>query len=144
MNTLRYVFGKTLFLTALCMGLALAGCGGGSASSALSSSTGTTTNCASPTPQDPNGCVYVGITDAPGDFLTYTVNVTSLLLTRADGVTVQMLPNAVSVDFAQYSNLTEFLTGISMPPGNYTSGTLPWITAMPTSRYRTAVAMRSR
>lgn len=124
MNTLRYAFGKTLLLTALCMGLALVGCGGGSADNALSSSTGATTNCANPTPQDPTGCVYVSITDAPGDFLTYTVNVASLQLTRADGVTVQMLPNAVSVDFAQYSNLTEFLTGISMPPGNYTSGTI--------------------
>lgn len=120
MNALRYVFSKAGLLPVLCLGLALAGCGGGSTSTASAQ----LTNCAQPTPQDPQGCVYVGITDAPGDFLTYTVNVTSLQLTRADGVVVQMLPNAVSVDFAQYSDLTEFLTGVSMPPGNYTSGTI--------------------
>ncbi|HVC28433.1 MAG TPA: DUF4382 domain-containing protein [Gammaproteobacteria bacterium] len=121
MNTLGSVFGKTLLLITLCMGLALAGCGGGSDSSSNSM---LTTNCANPTPQDAQGCVYVGMTDAPGDFLTYTVNVSALSLTRADGVTVQMLPQSTSVDFAQYSNLTEFLTGVSMPPGNYVSGSI--------------------
>lgn len=120
MNILGYVFARTGLLALLCVGLILAGCGGGDPTSAASAST----NCAAPTQQDPQGCVYVAITDAPGDFLTYTVNVTSLQLTRADGVVVQMLPNAVSVDFAQYSNLTEFLTGVSIPPGNYTSGSI--------------------
>ncbi|HVC37047.1 MAG TPA: DUF4382 domain-containing protein, partial [Gammaproteobacteria bacterium] len=124
MNTLDHVFGKTLLLTTLCLGLALTGCGsGGGASNTLTSGTATT-NCANPTTQDPDGCVYVGMTDAPGDFLTYTVNVTALSLNRADGVTVQMLPQSTSVDFAQYSNLTEFLTGVSMPPGNYVSGSI--------------------
>ena len=123
MNTLGSAFGKTLLLITLCMGLALAGCGGGSNSNSTSSST-VTTNCANPTPQDAQGCVYVGMTDAPGDFLTYTVNVTALSLTRADGVTVQMLPQSTSVDFTQYSNLTEFLTGVSMPPGNYVSSSI--------------------
>ena len=123
MNTVPHVFAKVGWLAALCLGLALTGCGGGAAGSNPSASA-QPTNCAQPTPQDLQGCVYVGVTDAPGDFVTYTVNVTSLELTRADGVTVQVLPNAVSVDFAQYSNLTEFLTGVSMPPGNYTSGTI--------------------
>ncbi|MGB9428603.1 MAG: DUF4382 domain-containing protein [Gammaproteobacteria bacterium] len=121
MSTVHPMFRKVVFLTLLCLGLILAGCGGGNSSTDMTSAN---TNCANPMPQDPQGCVYVSMTDAPGDFLTYTVNVTSLQLTRADGVTVQMLPNAVSVDFAQYSNLTEFLTGVSMPPGNYTSGTI--------------------
>ncbi|MGH8414925.1 MAG: DUF4382 domain-containing protein, partial [Gammaproteobacteria bacterium] len=125
MNSLRYVFGKAIFLTVLCLGLALAGCGGGNSGSTGSTSTGSApANCASPTQQDQQGCVYVSITDAPGDFLTYTVNVTSLSLTRFDGVTVQMLPKSTTVDFAQYSNLTEFLTGVSMPPGKYVSGTI--------------------
>jgi hypothetical protein len=66
----------------------------------------------------------VGITDAPGDFVTYTVGVSSLLLTRQDNTTVQMVPNATTVDFAKYSNLTEFLSGVAMPPGTYTSGTI--------------------
>ena len=121
MNTLGPVFGKTLLLITMCMGLALAGCGGGSDSTSGSTAT---TNCANPTAQDAQGCVYIGMTDAPGDFLTYTVNVTALSLTRADGVTVQMLPQSTSVDFAQYNDLTEFLTGVSMPPGNYISGSI--------------------
>ncbi len=123
MNTLGSWFGKILLLISLCMCLALAGCAGGSDSSSTPGST-TTTNCANPTPQDAQGCVYVAVTDAPGDFLTYTVNVTALSLTRADGVTVQMVPQSTRVDFAQYSNLTEFLTGVSMPPGNYVSGSI--------------------
>jgi Domain of unknown function (DUF4382) len=119
MSTSGFVLGKTLLVTALCMGLALAGCGGNS----TSTSTGTT-DCASPTTQDPNGCVYIAMSDAPGDFITYTVNVRGLSLTRSDGTTVQVLPESTTVDFAQYENLTEFLTGVSMPPGNYVSGTI--------------------
>ncbi|MGH8378563.1 MAG: DUF4382 domain-containing protein, partial [Gammaproteobacteria bacterium] len=121
MNSLRYVFGKAVFLAVLCLGSVLTGCGSGGGTSTASAQP---TNCAQPMPQDAQGCVYVGITDAPGDFLTYTVNVTSLSLTRADGVTVQMLPQSTSVDFAQYNNLTEFLTGVSMPPGQYVSGSI--------------------
>jgi Domain of unknown function (DUF4382) len=122
MNTVSSLYGKTLLLISLCMGMALVGCGGGNDGSTSTSMA--TTNCANPTPQDAQGCVYVAMTDAPGDFLTYTVNVVSLSLTRADGVTVQMVPQSTSVDFAQYSNLTEFLTGVSMPPGNYVSGSI--------------------
>ncbi len=121
MLTSKRVLKNILVVSAISTLLALAGCGGGSDST---TSTSMTTNCANPTTQDPNGCVYVGMTDAPGDFLTYTVNVSSLTMKRADGATVQMLPQSTSVDFAQYSNLTEFLTGVSMPPGNYTSGTI--------------------
>ncbi|MGH8397343.1 MAG: DUF4382 domain-containing protein [Gammaproteobacteria bacterium] len=124
MNSLGNILGKAVFLATLCLGLALAGCGGGGDNTGSTSTGSATTNCASPTQQDQNGCVYVGITDAPGDFLTYTVIVTSLSLTRSDGVTVQLLPQNTTVDFAQYSDLTEFLTGVSMPPGKYVSGTI--------------------
>lgn len=123
MNTLRYVFARTGLLWLLCLGLVLAGCGSGGGNGSTSTAAAPT-NCAAPTPQDQQGCVYVGMTDAPGDFLTYTVGVSSLSLTRADGVTVQMLPQTTSVDFAQYNNLTEFLTGVSMPPGTYVSGSI--------------------
>lgn len=119
MKTLYYSFGRILLLISVCMGLVLAGCSGsGTTSSTMA------TDCANPTTQDPEGCVYVGMSDAPGDFLTYTVNISSLSMIRADGVTVQMLPQSTSVDFAQYSDLTEFLTGVSMPPGNYVSGSI--------------------
>ncbi|MDE2235686.1 MAG: DUF4382 domain-containing protein [Gammaproteobacteria bacterium] len=121
MNICVRILRHGLLAVAVCISLGLAACGGGGSSGSSSS---LTTNCANPTPLDPNGCVYLGMTDAPGDFLTYTVNISSMTLKRADGATVQMLPQSTTVDFAQYSNLTEFLTGVSMPPGNYVSGTI--------------------
>ena len=85
--------------------MALAACGGGS-----STGIGGTTDCTKPSVTDPDGCTYVNLTDSPGDFLSYTVNVTALTLTRSDGTVVNLLPNATTVDFAQYSDLSEFLT----------------------------------
>ncbi len=35
---------------------------------------------------DEMGVVAIGLTDAAGDFLSYTVDVTSLTLTKADGM----------------------------------------------------------
>ena len=102
------------------LSLALVACGGSS-----SSNTGTsTTDCTKPSISDQNGCAYVNLADATGDFLSYTVDVTNLTLTRADGTMVNVLPTATTVDFAQYSTLSEFLTLASMPPGIYTSGSI--------------------
>lgn len=107
----------------LFLSLTLAACGGSSSSS---SDTGgsTTTNCSQPSSSDSQGCTYVNFTDAPGDFLTYTVNVTGLSLTRSDGTVVNVLPATTTVDFAQYTDLSEFLTLAAMPVGTYTSGTV--------------------
>jgi len=79
-------------------------------------------DCTHPSLTDANGCTYVALSDAPGDFLTYTVNVTKLQLKRADGTTVSVLPNSTTIDFAQYVDLSEFLTLDSTPPGTYVSG----------------------
>lgn len=100
--------------------LILAACGGSGLNSYGGGSGGT--DCTQPSPSDKNGCTYVTLTDAPGDFLAYSVNVTSLQLTRLDGTQVNMLPNATRVDFAQYDDLTEFLTLASTPPGTYVGG----------------------
>lgn len=97
----------------------LTACGGSSSSSAAA-----TTDCTLPTSSDQNGCAYVNLADASGDFLSYTVNVTALTLTRADGTVVNLLPNTTTVDFAQYSDLSEFLMLASMPHGSYTSGSI--------------------
>ena len=100
--------------------LLLGACGGGSGSS-----TGTAaTDCTQPSISDPQGCTYVNFTDAAGDFLTYTVTVTSLSLTRTDGTVVNLLPKATTVDFAQYDDLSEFLTLTAMPIGTYKTGTI--------------------
>lgn len=87
--------------------LGLAACGGSG-----SSSTGST------------GVVNIGLTDAAGDFLSYTVDVTSLTLTKANGTVVETLPQKTRVDFAQYAELTEFLTGATIPAGDYVGATL--------------------
>ncbi|HEV2332464.1 MAG TPA: hypothetical protein VGV16_04815 [Gammaproteobacteria bacterium] len=97
----------------------LTACGGSSSSSGTSS-----TDCTQPSTSDPQGCTYVSFTDAPGDFLTYTVSVTSLSLTRTDGTVVNLLPKTTTVDFAQYDDLSEFLTLAVMPIGSYKTGTI--------------------
>lgn len=108
---------RTGFLGGLAaLALAMTGCGGGGTSSA-------------PAPQPPSGCadcgtVYVGLTDADGDFLSYAVDVQSLTLRRADGTVVEALPVAPRVDFAQYVDLTEFLTAATVPSGAYVEGVL--------------------
>lgn len=68
--------------------------------------------------------VMIGLTDAPGDFVAYQVDVTSLTLTKADNSVVDTLPTKTRVDFAQYADLTEFLTAATVPGGVYTSATM--------------------
>lgn len=85
----------------------LSGCSGGSETEVSTAATG-------------DGEVIIGLTDAEGDFLSYTVDVTSITLTRQDGAVVETLPLTTRVDFAQYTELTEFLTAATVPPGIYT------------------------
>lgn len=66
----------------------------------------------------------IGLTDAKGDFISYTVEVKSLTLTKANGAIVETLPVTTKVDFAQYTDLTEFLTAATVPNGAYTSATM--------------------
>ncbi len=125
MNTLGKFFGKAVFLGVFCLGLALSGCGGSGSYSGSMGGTGTaSTDCSNPQPGNPQACVGTTLTDANGDFLTYTVNVTSLTLVRADGTVVQVLPNTTTVDFAQYTDIAEFFTLGSVPPGTYTSASM--------------------
>jgi hypothetical protein len=86
-------------------GAFLAACGSGGGSDSTSSA---------------SGVVYVGLTDADGDFITYSVDVTALTLTRADGAVVDALPVKTRVDFAQYTDMTEFLNAATVPSGVYT------------------------
>jgi hypothetical protein len=77
-------------------------------------------SCGKGTNED-TGAVNIGVTDAAGDFLSYTVDVTSLTLTKADGAVVETLPQKTRIDFAQLVDLTEFVTGATIPAGNYVS-----------------------
>jgi hypothetical protein len=98
--------------------LAVTGCGGGGSDGGAG-------------PFTPSGCtssscgdVYLGLTDADGDFLTYTVDVQSLTLKKANGATVETIPAVSRVDFAQLVDLTEFLTARSVPNGDYVEGSI--------------------
>ena len=70
------------------------------------------------------GTLIVGLTDADGDFVSYSVDVTSLELERRDGTIVSVLPNRTRIDFAQYVDLTEFVSVATVPPGNYVAGSI--------------------
>ena len=67
------------------------------------------------------GDLVVSLTDAQGDFATYTVDVQSLTLTRANGAVVNVVPETTRIDFAQYTDMTEFFTVASVPLGAYTA-----------------------
>ena len=51
------------------------------------------------------GTLLVGVTDADGDFLSYSVNITAIELTRRDGTVVSVLPTPQTVDFTDYVDL---------------------------------------
>lgn len=65
--------------------------------------------------------LVIGITDDEGDFLAYSVDVLSLTLTKKNGAVVEVLPVKTRVDFAQYTDMTEFLTAATVPTGEYVS-----------------------
>ncbi len=92
-------------------GLGLSACGGGGDTDTTAADSG-------------SGEVVVALTDAEGDFATYTVDVVSLTLTKANGVVVETLPLNTRVDFAQYTEMTEFLTAATIPSGIYVKGSL--------------------
>jgi hypothetical protein len=89
------------------VGLLIAGC----------SSSGDSGNASSPT----TGQALVSVTDAAGDFISYTVDVQSLTLTKQDGAVVETLPLTTRVNFADYVEMTEFFTAATIPSGTYVS-----------------------
>jgi len=97
-----------LFLLMMSVSL-LSACGGGGSDGA---------------DQGDTGDVLITFTDAEGDFATYTVDVLSIRLTRADGTEVETLPMNTRIDFAQYTEMTEFLTAASIPRGIYVRGSV--------------------
>jgi len=101
---LRYLF-LSLFMLA-----GLSACGGGSAGDSADSSS--------------SGTLNISLTDAEGDFITYTVDVVSLSLTKANGTIVETLPVNTRIDFARYTDMTEFLTAATVPSGVYVRGVI--------------------
>lgn len=105
--------------------LALSACGGGaSTSNTVEPPVVAQCNPADPGTADECGTLIIGLTDADGDFLSYTVDVLSLILEKSDGAVIEVMPNATRVDFAQYVDLTEFISVATVPPGFYVAGTI--------------------
>lgn len=100
--------------------LALAGCGGSGGDSA-----GMTTNpTVTPSACADCGTLMVGLTDADGDFVSYSVDVLSLKLQRANGAQVETLPQTTRVDFAQLTDLSDLLSVASLAPGDFVKGSI--------------------
>ncbi len=64
--------------------------------------------------------LVISLTDAEGDFLSYSVDVLSLKMQKSNGAQVETLPLTTRLDFAQYVEVTEFLTTATVPSGHYT------------------------
>jgi hypothetical protein len=70
------------------------------------------------------GVVFIGLTDAEGDFARYAVDVRSLRLERANGTLVETLPLATRVDFAELTEVTEFVSIATVPAGVYVGASI--------------------
>jgi hypothetical protein len=127
----QYSFSRALPAAALSLLLGLAACGGGGGDSGSGGtvtppggSTSSGTDCTAPTTTDVDGCAYVSLDDVTGDFLTYTVKITDLSITKRDGTVAKIVPANTTVDFAQYTSLSEFLSLNALPAGDYVSGSI--------------------
>ena len=69
--------------------------------------------------QDNVGQVMLAITDAEEDFLSYTVDIKSIVFTKDNGTQLEVLPTITSVDFVDYQQVTELLSVINVPVGRY-------------------------
>ena len=116
---------NVLFLTVLSLAAA---CGGGSGGSTEIAG-GDPPPAASCDPANEAtfgecGTVFIGLTDADGDFLNYTVDVVQITLETANGRTVETLPRSSRINFTDYVDVTELLTAATVPPAVYVAGTI--------------------
>ena len=106
--------------------LALAGCGG-SGGGDSGATGGTPANGSAQSGSCANndcGTLLLSLTDADGDFVSYSVDVLSIELERANGATVETLPKKVRVDFAQLTDLSDLLSVTTLAPGDFVGGTI--------------------
>jgi hypothetical protein len=91
----------------------LNGCGGGGGGGEVSGSSASVSS--------DGGQLFIGFTDAAGDFVRYAVDVTSIKLHRTDGTVVNAIPTngTTTIDFTQLTNMTEFLTATTIGAGIY-------------------------
>jgi hypothetical protein len=65
------------------------------------------------------GEVRIALTDADGDFLSYTVDIVSIRLEQSSGDDFEALPERQRVDFADLTDVAEFASAASVPNGSY-------------------------
>ena len=105
--------------------LILSACGGGASTSSTSPPIQSAScNPADPATFDQCGTVLVGLTDAEGDFLNYTVNVLSLTLETANGRIVEVMPRQARINFTDYVGMTELVAAVHVPPATYVAGSI--------------------
>jgi hypothetical protein len=70
------------------------------------------------------GIAWVTLSDTPGDFSSYTVNVDSVTLTgKANGV-ITAVATVETVDFTKLKNISELWSSASIPNDTYTAATI--------------------
>jgi hypothetical protein len=70
------------------------------------------------------GIAWVTLTDEPGDFASYVINVDSLTLTRDDGQVFTAIATPETVDFTQLSHVAELWGSATIPDGTYVAATI--------------------
>lgn len=70
------------------------------------------------------GTVFVSMTDAEGDLLSYSLDVHSIALRRADGGSVELLPATTRVDFAQLVDFSELVSVTDVAAGDFEGGSI--------------------
>ena len=103
---------------------AISGCGGGASTTETNPVAGAECDPSDPATFDECGSVVVAITDADGDFVNYTVDVTSMELETANGRVVETLPRNTRINFTDYVDLSEVMTVATVPPAVYVAGTI--------------------
>lgn len=70
------------------------------------------------------GAALITLQDAAGDFQSYTVDVVSLKLRKANGALVETVPATTRVDFEQLVSLSELISAGQIPSGEYVAATI--------------------
>lgn len=102
----------------------LTACGGGASTTTEGPTAGLGCDPGNAATHNECGTVIVGLTDADGDFLNYTVDVLSIELETANGRVVETLPRTTRINFTDYVDLTEIVSARLVPPATYVAGTI--------------------
>jgi hypothetical protein len=110
------------FVALAAAALALFGCGGSQGAGDSTAATGASSGNLAGSACSDCGTLLVGLTDAEGDFVSYSVDVISIALQRPNGASVETLPAATRVDFAQLTELSDLLSVTTVAPGDFVGG----------------------